>query len=170
MLLVILPALTVWKVWSSSVWLPLSYSSTERGLLLTGGSDFYFFSECVLGEEVQIWATLQEGDAESWLAQQDVLSQARHSFSTAQTHPFPLPAVLPWQSCCPHQAEVWQKTLGRSRQGCCRLQQSPGHPLLSPAARQPGADHKETSVRLQGSGTRTGAQSLPQLCVCKQPS
>lgn len=42
MLLVLLPALTVWKVWSSSVWLPLSYSSTERGLLLTGGVQIFF--------------------------------------------------------------------------------------------------------------------------------
>lgn len=37
-----------------------------------GGSDFFFnfFSECVLGEEVQLWAALQEGDAESRLTQQ----------------------------------------------------------------------------------------------------
>lgn len=41
-------------------------------------------------------------------------------------------------------------------------------PLFSCSSRN--ADNKETSARLQGSGTRRGAQSLPQLCVCKQPS
>lgn len=39
----------------SSVWLPRSYSSTERGLLLTRGMSL-FFSERRSGEEAQFWA------------------------------------------------------------------------------------------------------------------
>lgn len=42
-----------------------------------------------------------------------------------------------------------------------------GAPSSPSAACQPKADHKETSVRLQGSGTWRGAQSLPA-AVCLQ--
>lgn len=83
-------------------------------------------------------------------------------------------AALPCRRFC---RKGWTRA-GRVAPGCpaesalhLRTPPEPGTPPPPPqllASRN--ADNKETSVRLQGSGTQRGAQRLPQLCVCKQPS
>lgn len=68
--------------------------------------------------------------------------------------------------------------VGRVAPGCpaesvlhLKTAREPGTPPPPPQLlTSRNADNKETSVCLQGSGTQRGAQRLPQLCVCKQPS
>lgn len=55
-------------------------------------------------------------------------------------------------------------------QAAPRAPQEPGTPLLSSAARQPKADHKGTSVRLQGSGTGEGHKASRSCVFANNPA